>query len=135
MSVESGTGVHRLLYGGEECGWYLGWRGWDRLKESALTIHATFLVPNAEGLIDRETSEKMGFVKGLEQHSEGHNDHTNEPFHHIPDLESLSGAVYKAQGRVREIAKENYMSKPNGLSSNEDCGQMNAWFMFSAMGF
>jgi len=36
---------------------------------------------------------------------------------------------------VREIARENYNNTPTGLSGNEDCGQMSAWYIFSAMGF
>ncbi|KAG6896377.1 hypothetical protein C0992_008697 [Termitomyces sp. T32_za158] len=46
-----------------------------------------------------------------------------------------AGAAYKTQLRVREIAQMNYNNKPTGLSGNEDCGQMSAWYIFSAMGF
>ncbi|KAH6899571.1 alpha-1,2-mannosidase [Coprinopsis sp. MPI-PUGE-AT-0042] len=107
-------------------------RGWTEGDKWAYTFDVVHAIPE---LIERRGG-KIGFVKSLEQHfDEGHNDHANEPSHHIPYLYSLSGAAYKAQERVREIAKENYNNKPNGLSGNEDCGQMSAWFMFSAMGF
>ncbi|KZT23257.1 glycoside hydrolase family 92 protein [Neolentinus lepideus HHB14362 ss-1] len=76
------------------------------------------------------------FVEFLDEHFDGgHNDHTNEPSHHIPYLYALAGAASKAQDRVRSIAEENYNATVNGLSGNEDCGQMSAWYIFSALGF
>jgi len=76
------------------------------------------------------------FIQSLDDHfNGGHNDQTNEPSHHIPYLYSLAGAAYKSQAKVREIARENYNNTPTGLSGNEDCGQMSAWFIFSSMGF
>ncbi|KAG6839898.1 hypothetical protein C0991_010551 [Blastosporella zonata] len=57
------------------------------------------------------------------------------PSHHIPYLYALAGAASKTQERVRQIAQANYNNTPNGLSGNEDCGQMSAWYLFSAMGF
>ncbi|KAJ6506363.1 glycoside hydrolase family 92 protein [Mycena vitilis] len=75
-------------------------------------------------------------VRSLDEHFDGgHNDHSNEPSHHIPYLYSLVGAATKTQERVREIAKANYNNTPAGLSGNEDCGQMSAWYLFSALGF
>ncbi|GBE78894.1 glycoside hydrolase family 92 protein [Sparassis crispa] len=65
----------------------------------------------------------------------GHNDQTNEPSHHIPYLYSLAGAASKSQERIREVAVSNYNASINGLSGNEDCGQMSAWYIFSALGF
>ncbi|KAI0337497.1 hypothetical protein BDW22DRAFT_1433273 [Trametopsis cervina] len=67
--------------------------------------------------------------------SGGHNDHSNEPSHHIPYLYSFAGAASRAQERVRSIAMSNYNSTARGLSGNEDCGQMSAWYIFSALGF
>ncbi|KAI0820667.1 glycoside hydrolase family 92 protein [Trametes gibbosa] len=76
------------------------------------------------------------FVAFLDKHFDGgHNDHTNEPSHHIPYLYSLAGAASKSQERIREIAKANYNNSVNGLSGNEDCGQMSAWYIFSTLGF
>jgi predicted alpha-1,2-mannosidase len=65
----------------------------------------------------------------------GHNRHDNEPSHHIGYLYDYSGEPWKTQGRVREIAEKNYSNQPNGISGNEDCGQMSAWYVFTAMGF
>lgn len=65
----------------------------------------------------------------------GHNNHTNEPSHHVPYLYNYSGHPWRTQELVRHIATTNYRSAPDGLSGNEDCGQMSAWYLFSAMGF
>jgi hypothetical protein len=72
----------------------------------------------------------------LDQHfSGGHNNHTNEPCHHYGYLYNYSGQPWKTQSRVRSIANSNYSNGANGLTGNEDCGQMSAWFIFSSMGF
>lgn len=60
--------------------------------------------------------------------------HGNEPSHHIPYLYAFAGQPWKTQQRVREIMKEMYSSAPDGLCGNEDCGQMSAWYVLSAIG-
>ncbi|MDH3246213.1 MAG: glycoside hydrolase family 92 protein, partial [Saprospiraceae bacterium] len=57
------------------------------------------------------------------------------PSHHIPYLYNYAGVPWKTQERVREILKTQYSAKPDGLAGNEDCGQMSAWYVFSALGF
>lgn len=59
----------------------------------------------------------------------------NEPSHHIAYLYNFVGQPHKTQQRVQQIMREMYSDQPDGLSGNEDCGQMSAWFVFSAMGF
>jgi predicted alpha-1,2-mannosidase len=61
--------------------------------------------------------------------------HGNEPSHHIPYLYNYSGQPWKTQEKVRQILTGLYSDKPDGLPGNEDCGQMSAWFVFSALGF
>lgn len=61
--------------------------------------------------------------------------HGNEPSHHIPYLYNYVGAPHKTQKYVRQIMDELYSDQPDGLSGNEDCGQMSAWLVMSAMGF
>ena len=61
--------------------------------------------------------------------------HGNEPSHHIAYLYNYAGAPRKTQERVAEIMNTMYKNGPDGLSGNEDCGQMSAWYVFSAMGF
>jgi hypothetical protein len=61
--------------------------------------------------------------------------HGNEPSHHIIYLYNHAGVPWKAQERARQVMEELYGIKPKGLCGNEDCGQMSAWYVFSAMGF
>jgi len=61
--------------------------------------------------------------------------HGNEPSHHMAYLYNYTGEAWKTQQRVNQIMSEFYTSKPDGLCGNEDCGQMSAWYVMSAMGF
>ena len=60
--------------------------------------------------------------------------HGNEPSHHIAYLYNLTNSPWKTHRRVRQIMDEQYRNAPDGLSGNEDCGQMSAWLVWSAMG-
>ena len=59
--------------------------------------------------------------------------HGNEPSHHIPYLYNYAGAPRKTQALVDHILRTLYHNDPNGLSGNEDVGQMSAWYALSAM--
>lgn len=61
--------------------------------------------------------------------------HGNEPSHHIAYLYNFTGAAYKTQAMIHRIMNEMYHDAPDGLSGNEDCGQMSAWYILSALGF
>ena len=61
--------------------------------------------------------------------------HGNEPSHHVAYLYNYVGKPWKAQEILAEIMHELYLNAPHGLCGNEDCGQMSAWFVLSAMGF
>lgn len=61
--------------------------------------------------------------------------HGNEPSHHVAYLFNYAGMPWKTQERVRQIMLKMYHTGPDGLSGNEDCGQMSAWAVFSALGF
>jgi predicted alpha-1,2-mannosidase len=61
--------------------------------------------------------------------------HGNEPGHHIPYLYNWTGQPWKTQEKVRMIMKAMYAGTPDGLCGNDDCGQMSAWYIFSALGF
>ena len=76
------------------------------------------------------------FNARLDEHFQGgHNQHDNEPSHHYGYLYDFSGQPWKTQFRVREIAGKYYRNLPDGVAGNEDCGQMSAWYIFTAMGF
>lgn len=61
--------------------------------------------------------------------------HGNEPSHHIVYLYNFVGAPWKTQQKVHQVMNEMYHENPDGLSGNEDCGQMSAWYVMSALGF
>lgn len=61
--------------------------------------------------------------------------HGNEPSHHIAYLYDFVDQPWKTQYYTAKIMKEQYTDQPSGYSGNEDCGQMSAWYIFSAMGF
>jgi predicted alpha-1,2-mannosidase len=76
------------------------------------------------------------YLAKLDRHfSEGHNVHKNEPSHHYPYLYDFAGQPWKTQRKVREIAAQEYGFDPGGLDGDDDCGQMSAWLLFTAMGF
>ena len=61
--------------------------------------------------------------------------HGNEPSHHVAYLYDYAGAPEKTQARVRDLLDHQYDNQPDGLAGNEDCGQMSAWYVISALGF
>ncbi|TDX09891.1 GH92 family glycosyl hydrolase [Flavobacterium sp. S87F.05.LMB.W.Kidney.N] len=60
--------------------------------------------------------------------------HGNEPSHHIAYMFNHAGQPWRTQYWVRHILDTQYNTTANGLSGNEDCGQMSAWYVFSSMG-
>ncbi|HJP63870.1 MAG TPA: GH92 family glycosyl hydrolase [Mucilaginibacter sp.] len=60
--------------------------------------------------------------------------HGNEPSHHIAYLYNFTNSPYKTQSYINRILKEEYSAQPDGLSGNEDCGQMSAWYIMSSLG-
>ncbi|SDY05113.1 alpha-1,2-mannosidase, putative [Hymenobacter psychrophilus] len=61
--------------------------------------------------------------------------HGNEPAHHAAYLYNWTDQPWKTQQRVRQILPKMYRPTPDGLGGNDDCGQMSAWYVFSALGF
>lgn len=60
--------------------------------------------------------------------------HGNEPSHHMTFLYNFVGKPEKSSALVKRICTDFYKNSPDGLIGNEDCGQMSAWYVFSAMG-
>lgn len=76
------------------------------------------------------------YTSKLDQHfSGGHNVHKNEPSHHYGYLYDFAGQPWKTQAMVRKLAATEYAPIPGGLDGDDDCGQMSAWLLFTAMGF
>lgn len=111
-----------------------------------------WLVPqNVKGLVDLFGSEEK-FVEKLDslfivegdlgEHASpdidgliGQYAHGNEPSHHVLYLYPYVGQPYKTAEKVREVLATMYFDEPNGITGNEDVGQMSAWYILSALGF
>ncbi len=61
--------------------------------------------------------------------------HGNEPSHHMAYLYNFVNKPHKTQEKIHQILTALYTNTPDGISGNEDCGQMSAWYIFSSMGF
>lgn len=83
--------------------------------------------------IDSQT-QNTGFVNDVTGLI-GQYAHGNEPSHHVAYLYNYVDKPYKTQQLIREIFDRFYHPKPDGLCGNDDCGQMSAWYILSAMGF
>ncbi|HEX2983825.1 MAG TPA: GH92 family glycosyl hydrolase, partial [Ignavibacteriales bacterium] len=83
---------------------------------------------NQEPVNDNEQSLDVSGLIG--QYAQG-----NEPSHHVAYLYNYGGEAYKTQARVKNIMTTMFTDKRDGLCGNEDCGQMSAWYVFSALGF
>jgi len=96
----------------------------------------TWFVPHdVHGLI-RLMGGRTAFVAKLDTFFEKqYYWHGNEPSHQIAYLYDYAGVPWKTQQRVRDVLKREYHVGPDGLSGNDDTGQMSAWYVFSALGF
>lgn len=112
----------------------------------------TFFAPqDPYGLIalfggDKQFTDKLdSFFKNTDSMGEGASSditgligqyaHGNEPSHHIAYLYTYAGEQWKTAEKVRFVMNDFYTDKPDGIIGNEDCGQMSAWYLLSAMGF
>ncbi len=77
------------------------------------------------------TGRKQSDITGLI----GQYAHGNEPSHHMAYLYNFVGKPWKTQQLIHRITHDLYKNAPDGLAGNEDCGQMSAWYVLSAMGF
>jgi len=99
-------------------------------------FHYTWYVPHdVPGLISRMGGVER-FINRLDTFfTGGYYWHGNEPGHHIAYLYGYAGQPWKTQEWVHRIIEREYHNTPDGLSGNEDSGQMSAWLVFSMMGF
>ena len=92
-------------------------------------------VKKLDGLFEQpETVEGSGVVLDVTGLI-GQYVHGNEPSHHVIYFYTLVGERDKTARRVRDVFDRFYLPKPDGLCGNDDCGQMSAWYVFSALGF
>jgi predicted alpha-1,2-mannosidase len=97
--------------------------GKDKFAEK---LEQLFLVEN--GVSGEQASPDISGLIGAYAHG-------NEPGHHTTYLFNYCGKAWRTQELNRQIQTTMYKSTPDGLCGNEDCGQMSAWYVFSAMGF
>ncbi len=81
----------------------------------------------AEGDAGENASPDMSGMTGQYAHG-------NEPSHHVIYMYNYAGRPDKAAPLLRKMLTEMYHNEPDGLSGNEDVGQMSAWYVISAMG-
>ena len=81
-----------------------------------------------------ETSELVGRQQADITGMIGQYAHGNEPSHHMAYLYNMIGKPYKSHQMVNKILTELYTNQPDGISGNEDCGQMSAWYVLSSIG-
>jgi predicted alpha-1,2-mannosidase len=99
----------------------------DTLQPRGMQTHLDSLFSASSQTSGREQADITGLI--------GQYAHGNEPSHHMAYLYNFVGRPDKTQKLVHQIKEELYTTQPDGLSGNEDCGQMSAWFVFSALGF
>ena len=95
-------------------------------KNMELKLDELFFMENGETTGSGKSADISGLL--------GQYAHGNEPSHHISYLYNFVGSPWKTQYIVRKIMDDMYAPTPEGLIGNEDCGQMSAWFVFSALG-
>lgn len=81
------------------------------------------------------SSKTTGFAMADVSGFIGQYAHGNEPSHHMAYLFNYAGQPWRTQELVHRIRNEFYHNAPDGLIGNEDCGQMSAWYVMSALGF
>ena len=127
-----GKGLHNYTEGNA-----FHWN-WHVMQEPSLLIKMlggkSAATKRLEGLFNEDSSKNDGElsdVTGLI----GQYCHGNEPSHHNIYFFTLMGRRDLAAEYIREVMDTQYYPSPTGLCGNEDCGQMSAWYIFSAMGF
>ena len=88
----------------------------DEMFDTKETIPNLTMIPDVTGVI-------------------GMYSHGNEPDHHVAYLYNYAGQPWKTQTRVRQVANTLYTNTPGGICGNDDCGQISAWYVFTALGF
>ena len=109
-----------------------------------------FVPQNPQGLIDLfggvkpflkkldenfTLTETSGEVNGNASGFIGQYAHGNEPSHHTVYLYNFAGQPWRTQELVEQVRSQFYNATPCGYAGNDDCGQMSAWYIFSALGF
>jgi putative alpha-1,2-mannosidase len=122
--------------------WFDGVYPWDvdaetghpGFTEGGMFTYLFGAMHDVAGMVEMLGGRERFLARLDENFDGGHHRHDNEPGHHYPYLYDFVGAPAKTQARVRAIMADHYHSGPDGLPGDEDCGQMSAWFVWSALG-
>lgn len=132
MNGKTSDGKWAPLGGGRDGNENRSASGWT---EGDAWVYTWSPLHDQAGLIQLMGGAKNYSAK-LDQHfGGGHNVHSNEPSHHYGYLYDFGGQPWKTQALVRKIAAKEYQANPGGLDGDDDCGQMSAWLLFTALGF
>lgn len=121
-----GNALNYSFYAPHDVKGMIGLMGGDKAFVSKLDSLFTMHLPD-EFFADTEDVTREGLLGGYV--------HGNEPSHHIPYLYTWTSQPWKSQYWLREIMNRMYRNNIDGLCGNDDCGQMSAWYILSAMGF
>lgn len=122
INYTEGNGWHYTFYVPQDVNTLIDLMGGDSGFEAKLD--ECFL--SKETTTGRNQADVTGLI--------GQYAHGNEPSQHTAYLYNYVGKAYKTQELVRKILKTLYSDKPDGVCGNDDCGQMGAWYVLSAMG-
>jgi predicted alpha-1,2-mannosidase len=106
----------------------------DGWTEGSAWVYTWAVMHDVPGLLELMGGRDAYNAKLDEHFRGGHNQHGNEPSHHYGYLYDYSGQPWKTQAKVREIANAEYANLPSGIDGDDDCGQMSAWYLFTALG-
>ena len=137
------NGVHHSSHAGTAGGDYTEGNAWQYTWHVQQDIAGlTELMGGTDKMIMKldslfvieQSTDQTGFV-GDVTGLIGQYAHGNEPSHHVIYMYTLLGKNDRTAELVREVFDRFYLPKPDGLCGNDDCGQMSAWYIFSALGF
>ena len=123
INYTEGNGWHYTFYVPQDINTLIDMMG----GEQAFNKKLDECFNSSEKTTGREQADVTGLI--------GQYAHGNEPSQHTAYLYNYSGEAYKTQKLVRQILTTLYSDKPDGVCGNDDCGQMAAWYVLSALGF
>lgn len=116
--------------------------GWQYTLFAPQDIHGLIQLMGGKDAFEKKLDELFTTESTLEGRHQvditgliGQYAHGNEPSHHVAYLYNYIQKPWKTQEKIQQIMDEMYQNAPDGLSGNEDCGQMSSWYNLSAMGF
>lgn len=118
----------------ESNAWHYMWSVQHNIDSLIALLGKEYFTQKLDSMFTYTPNDKSGlpiFSTGMI----GQYAHGNEPSHHVIYLFNKIGEPYKTEKYAAQVMHELYRNTPDGLCGNEDCGQMSAWYIMSAMGF